>query len=60
MAPLNHFRYHWLWLTVAVAGLILVAAFNLLIDPIGAFPRLHNHSLEPYRPVRTAASPKPN
>jgi len=33
-----------------MAGLAVVAAVNLLVDPIGAFPTLHLRSLEPYRP----------
>ena len=50
MTPLHHSRYFGIWLALALAGLLVVAVFNLLVDPIGAFPTLHIGSLEPYRP----------
>lgn len=50
MTPLDHLRFFRLWLAVAGIGLLLVAAFNALIDPIGAFPSIHLHVLDPCRP----------
>jgi len=50
MTPLNHFRFFRIWLAVVAGCLAVVAVFNMLVDPIGAFPKFHLRSLERYRP----------
>ena len=37
-------------MSVALSGLAVIAAFNLLVDPIGAFSSIHVSALDPYRP----------
>lgn len=50
MTPLDHLRFFRLWLGAAVAAVGVVALFNLLVDPIGAFPPVHLSSLDLFRP----------
>ena len=37
------------WVTLTAAGLAGLAAFNILVDPAGAYPRWHVQSFEPLR-----------
>ena len=50
MTSRDHLRFFRIWLIAALAAVGVVALFNLLIDPIGAFPSAHLRSLELYRP----------
>lgn len=50
MTPWDHRRFCRVWLFAAAAVVVLVALFNLLVDPVGAFPAVHLRRLEPYRP----------
>ena len=43
-------RYFRLWLLATATGMALVALFNVVIDPAGAFSAVHLKSLEPFRP----------
>ncbi len=43
---------------VAFAGLTGVAAFNLLVDPVGAYPWFAVKNIEPYRPQITSRAAK--
>ena len=42
-------RFVGFWLLITLAGLMAVAAFNMLVDPAGAFPAWHLKAFEPLR-----------
>jgi hypothetical protein len=42
-------RYSRWFAACALAGLAVVAALNLLVDPLGAYPRISLKAVEPYR-----------
>jgi hypothetical protein len=45
----NAKRYGTLTVSIAGAALALVAGFNLLVDPYGAYPRVHLKAFDPLR-----------
>jgi hypothetical protein len=42
-------RFVKIWLLATLAALAGIAAFNVLVDPRGAYPALHLRSFEPFR-----------